>query len=199
VSAPAGPDPTERCLAQFEGLIAETARQVLATGVELEFDDIAQLLRVKAWRATVAYDPQRSPLPLRRFVFGCLYNMRKDIEKRPRRHNASIDALRDRDLVSDWFDARYLSIDHEQVFGAAEDDPLALPCTLNATEREVIALRMAGRLLVEIDAELGLSRAQRERVMRSIRLKLADWAPTRPAVRTTPLSPLPAAEPVAVA
>lgn len=185
-------------LAQFEGLIAETARQIVARGVELELDDVAQLLRVKAWRALIAHDTGRG-LSQRRFVFGCVYNMRKDIEKRPRRHNASVDQLRAFDVYvredahgsasADRFDARYLCVDAEQVYGTVEDDDLILPSTLTAIERRVIALRLDGRLLIEIDADLGFSRAQRERIMRSIRTKLADWAPTpEPATITLPQS-----------
>lgn len=194
----------EATLAQFEGLVLETARQIVSSGVELEFEDIAQLLRIKVWRAVVAYDSAHERrLPLRNFVFGCLYNMRKDILKRPRRYNASVEAARARPAGiteggagwADVFDGRYLSIDAEVVYAEVECEEIVLPCTLTAIERRVIALRMAGRLLIEIDAELGLSRSQREAVMVSVRAKLADWAPSVPSQRCVPTPPLPHVSP----
>jgi hypothetical protein len=174
----------EASLAQFEGLAYETARQIVAEGVELELDDVRQLIRIKVWQALGVYDGQHErQMPLRRFVFMCVANLRKDMERRPRRHNASIDQARDHTFKADqldgasgtwedWFDRRYLSVDAEQVFAAAEDE-LRLPRSLSAVERQVIALRMQGRALYEIDRELGLSRAERQRTMRSIREQLA--------------------------
>lgn len=189
----------EQALPQFEGLVFETARQIVARGVELEFDDVRQLLRIKVWHAVQRYAADHPKgMPLRRFVFMCVANLRKDIEKKPRRHDASIDALRGCESgagtpLADWFDARYLSVDQEEVFALVEDGS-RLSETLSPTERRVVALRVQGWLLIEIDRELGLSRAQRERVMRSIREKLAHLDPTPPA-RTAPLRPLPQAEP----
>jgi hypothetical protein len=173
----------ERELLQFEGLIAETARQIVAAGVELEIEDVRQLLRVKAWRAIAAYDARRDMRlhSLRRFVFGCLYNLRKDIEKRPRRHDQSIEEQRALTDRGDRFDARYLSIDADSVYFEVEEEDVRLPSTLTAIERYVVALRLQGLLLVEIDRVTGLSRPERERVMRSVREKLADWAPAKTA------------------
>lgn len=187
----------ERTLLRFEGLIHETARQIVAGGVEMEFDDVRQRLRIKVWRAVVRWDEtHRRGLPLRRFVFCCVANERKDIEKRPRRFTASIDGIRERPPVesttaaADWFDARYLSVDAEQVFAEVDEAGFELPSTLTPIERRVVELRIEGLMLREIDGELGLSRAQRESVMRSLRAKLADWRPTQAAVSSV----LPAAE-----
>lgn len=194
----------ERLLPQFEGLVFETARQIVAQGVELEFDDVRQLLRMKIWRAIERHDTdhvKRMSLP--RFVFMCVTNLRKDLEtRRPRRYNSSIEAIRDRRLVgeageggtlADWFDGRYLSTDADQVYFEVEDEPVRLPSTLDATERTLIALRLEGRPLYEIERTLGLSRAQRERALHSIREKLADWQPSPP--RGAPMRPLPDAQP----
>jgi hypothetical protein len=172
----------ESTLRACEGLAYETARQIVAEGVELELDDVRQLIRIKIWKAVLAYDgAHEKRMPLRRFVFMCVANLRKDMERRPRRFTSSIDALRDYSVYAlaggsgsgnaDRFDARYLSVDAEQVFAGAEDE-LALPGSLTAVERRVIALRMEGRPLFEIDRELGLSRAQRQRMMCSIREQL---------------------------
>lgn len=185
----------EQLLPEFEGLVFETARQIVLGGVELEFDDVRQLLRIKVWRAITAFDVRRAgPMPLRRFVFGCVLNLRKDLERRPRRHTDSIERIRERSIDacegerSDWFDLRYLSVDAEQVYGEIEDE-LRLPSTLDRVERALVAMTMQGRPAQQIEADLGLSCAQRKQAMRTVREKLADWQPT-PA-RQAPLPPLP--------
>ena len=192
------PGEIERLLPQFEGLVFETARQIVREGVELEFDDIRQLIRIKVWRAIQSHDAAHDRrLPLRRYVFMCVMNLRKDLEKRPRRYNSSIDEIRDRHTqrpeldctLADWFDGRYLSVDAEQIYGTIGDE-LLLPSTLNATERALVALRMEGRPLYEIESALGLSRSEREKLLRSVREKLGDWQPARP-----PTPPLPGIQP----
>jgi hypothetical protein len=208
----------EAAVRHSEGLVKETANQIVERGVELDFEDIAQLLRIKVWHAACKFSEERAAAsprlgkprdkhgrtPLERFIFTCVANLRKDIEKRPRHHISSIDEIRDRCLSSptldapnlaDWFDLRYLSVDHEQVFGAVEDDAEhLLPSTLTHSERQVALLRLNGKMLMEIDRELGLSRAQREELMRSIQAKVADWHPSAEPTRG-PTLPLPGAEP----
>lgn len=197
----------EAVLPSFEGLVKTTAAQIELGGVELDFDDIAQLLRIKIWHAVCKFSAERAAesrhlsrardrhgrSPLQRYVFTCVANLRKDIEKRPRRYNSSIDELRG-SALADWFDLRYLSVEHEQVFWEVEDETPPLPATLTQQERLVVELRCNGRLFTEIDRELGLSRAQREEVVRSVREKLADWRPSD-APERAPLRPLPGVEP----
>lgn len=174
----------ERALLRFEGLVHETARQIVAGGVEMEHEDVAQMLRLTVWKAVIDFDARhRRGLPLRRYVFMCVANRRKDIEtRRPRRYNSSIDEIRARSnfvdesqTIADWFDSRYLCTQAEQAF-AEVDEAVELPADLTEVERQVIALRLDGHLLFEIERELGLSRSQRERVMRSVRDKLAPFA-----------------------
>lgn len=206
----------EAVVRRSEGLVKETASQMLEAGLPMEFEDVAQLLRIKVWKAAQRFDQRRADegeffhqaidrygrTPIERFIFGCVLNMRKDIEKKPRHYLSSIDELRDLQVKHgldagqrDRFDARYLSTDHEQVFGEVEDD-LPLPSSLTKLERQVVELRLEGLMLFEIDRALSLSRAQRERVMRSIREKLADWKPeSPPAPRSAPMRPLPGADP----
>lgn len=203
----------EAALPRFEGLVKRTAREIVEAGVELEYDDVAQLVRVKVWRSIVSFSSERAAAsrnmhqakdkrgrtPLERYVFGNVLNLRKDIEKRPRRYNASLDEIRERPmgdgLADDWFDDRFLSIEAEQVYWEVEEEsePL-LPSTLTPIERQVALLRFNGAMLQEIDRELGLSRAQREEAMRSVRAKLADWRPSA-APERAPMRPLPGAEP----
>jgi hypothetical protein len=146
---------------------------------------------------------RRGRTPLERFVYGCLFNLRLDIEKRPRRYVLSIDEFRDaianfedgdsNDEARDWFDGRYLSVEAEEVYASVEEEAEpTLPSTLTPLERQVVMLRFHGVLLKQVDLELGLSRARREDVMRSIHEKLADWRPTAKPPRA-PTPPLPAA------
>lgn len=202
----------ERILPSYEGLVKETARRTVVSGVELDYEDICQLYRVKVWHAVQRFSEERAAAaehlshardakgrsPLDRFVFMCVTNMRKDIEKRPRRYNGSIDAFRSSECgpaAADSFDARYLSVREDEVyFDVVEESEPVLPSTLTEIERQVVMLRYYGRHLFEVDRELGLSRAQREAVMHSIREKLADWHPSPSPVRA-PMRPLPGAEP----
>lgn len=208
----------DRLLPHFEGLVHETARQIVKRGVELEFDDVRQLLRIKAWNAVSRFSPERAAAsehlsqprdrngrtPLERYVYTCVRNMRKDIEKRPSRYTASLDDLRARtdsfeggDSEDEWFDGKYLSVDAERVFFEVEDEEPVLPSTLTRLEREVIALRCEGLLLSEIDAALGLGSDQAKTAMRSVREKLADWRPSADERVRAPRPPLPVPEPEA--
>lgn len=199
----------EQALRDSEGLVFETARQIQAGGVELEFEDICQLLRIKAWQAVAKFSDKRAAAaqgtmsdavdrhgrtPLERFVFGCMTNLRYDIEKRrPRRYNASIDEIKETGVgVEDWFDVRYLSVDAEQVFAEVEDE-VDLD-DLDEQERAVVTLQLAGFSPSEIGTELGLPRAQREQVMRSVREKLSGLRPSGPSRPRAPRPPLPAVE-----
>jgi hypothetical protein len=47
-----------RVLWDYEGLIQSTARMV-EPRVEYDFDDVASVVRIKAWRAIAAYNPAR--------------------------------------------------------------------------------------------------------------------------------------------
>ena len=195
-------------IAEFEGLVFETARQlVYEEHVEMDFDDVRQFLRQKVWRAIEEYDSARDKRlrSLKRFVFGCVVNARKDVIKRPRRFTQSIDELRDDQAMgrgfsvadtqnrSDRFDGRYLSTDEEEVFAQLDTGP-PLPC-LSELERQVAQMRAEDFTLAEIDLELGLVPGQAKIAMRSAREKLAHRRPRSAEPRTAPLRPLPGAEP----
>lgn len=194
-------------VAQFEGLVFSTARQIVAHGVELEFEDVRQLLRIKVLYAVRHYSEDRSALSLRRFVFGAVLNVRKDIEKRPRRFLRSIEDLRDdahhrgssapadTGERAERFDAQYLSVDAEQVYFEIEDQAPCWMSRLTDRERAVVKLRSDGLRLDEIDCALGLESGLAQTAMRSVREKLADWRPSASEPRSAPMRPLPAAEP----
>jgi RNA polymerase sigma factor (sigma-70 family) len=188
-------------VAQFEGLVYTTARQIVDGGVEIDFDDVRQLLRIKILYAIQKYHSDRSTLSLRRFVFGCVRNMRKDIEKRPRRFNKSVEEIRTRHAefpdapgdASEWFDERFLSITAEQVYFEVEDEDPCWFARLDEEERQVVKLRSDGLSLAEIDCALVLARGQARNAMQSVREKLADWRPSAPEPRSVPMQPLPGA------
>lgn len=186
-------------LERYEGLVKTTASQIVAGGVEMEFDDVAQLLRIKVWSAIQKFEPRRAAegrrlnrprdrrgrTPLDRWVFLVLANYRKDLERMPRRYVQSMEAFREsqgtgqhgerKTGLQDKFDAKYLCA----LDSRPSDDELDLPPDLTETERQVIALRLQGTLAPQIESELGLTRAQRVRVMRSLREKLGDLDPAR--------------------
>lgn len=185
-------------LAHYEGLIFSTAR-MLKGHVEEEQEDVQQILRIKAFRALLSYNPGRMRgvdipcasvpacrCPRCRFVFMCVRDQAKDLAKRRRRGELHIEELvRTSDSSGlesrDWFDDRYLSTTHEQVYGTVEDDGAMLPNTLSSEEREIVLMLYREHRQTEIARTLGLGKREMEKAMRSVREKLADWRPVAPA------------------
>lgn len=203
----------EALLPKFEGLVKETARLIVSDGVEMDYDDVCQALRVKVWQAVLKFSEERAAAsqhlshakdkrgrtPLERFVYGAVRNLRFDLERRHvRRYNKSIDEIRERrgdsedGKADEWFDGRFLSVDadevYREVFEPMEPD---LPPDLTEVERQVVLLTYRGELCRDIDRALGLSRAQRQRVLESAREKLARRPGEQP--RHAPTPPLPVA------
>lgn len=195
-----GKDPSD--LSFYEGLIFTTAQLVCANRPEKEFDDVCQVLRVKAWQALVAYNlNRRGPRQqtIEKFVFMCLRNKVKDLLNHVRRRDQHLaDFIVDHELSvpgaglqsESRVELRLgLAVDHEQVYGAVEDDGLLIPNTLSDDERQVLALLYLGYRQSEAGKHLGLGKRDMERVMRGLRTKLADWRPGQ-----GPLEPEPATE-----
>jgi hypothetical protein len=186
----------ECTLAQFEGLIKTTSVQVNAAGVEMEVEDLCQIFRITIYQAILKFSGDKSNgMNLRRFCFMCLTNRRKDLEGRhARRHNTSLDELREADVLStgspypDTFDAKYLSIDRDQVYWEVEETELHLPDTLTLAEHTIARMRFDGSSWAEVDRSLGLSPKARQRAVRVLRLKLSEWTttPRASAVRSAP-------------
>lgn len=190
-------------LPHYEGLIRATTRRIQHV-VDEEPEDIAQIFRLKLFTALRRWDPARStrrrpvdPQTLRRlrdsFIFGCIANQKKDLLKRRRREESSIEGCVTEDDSVDHFELTHgLTSSPEQVYGAIEDDDLLLPSTLTATERSIIVLLYVGRMQTEAAVELGLTKGEMERAIRSVRVKLADWRPS-PQQGHVPTPPLPGA------
>lgn len=184
----------------YEGLVRATANVILtiAPTVELSREDIEQRLRIKVWRALDTWSPAWNR-PVDKYVVNCVFNEKKDILDLKRRGEIALDSILlapgeggDHSKPSQYEQER-LAVSAEQVFASVEEDDLQLPSTLTSLELRVVLLLYVQRYQTEIAIELGLSKGEMERTMRSIRAKLADWRPSaaeRESVLPTPLRPL---------
>lgn len=172
---------------RYEGLIFKTA-QMHAHAIEEDQEDVRQILRIKVWRGLLAYDQSRSGMSRDRWIFMVLTNQVKDLKKRKRRGELHIEDIartpssdygsaRNTVGARDAFDERYLSTDHEQVYGDVEDDDFVMPSTLTQLERRIVTLLYRDYKQTEAARQLGLETREVERAVRSIREKLADWNP----------------------
>lgn len=169
----------EKKLANYEGLIFTTASLIAQAGVEVEFQDVQQILRIKAWKAVRAFDPQRSRgLTLDRYVFMCVFDERKTIEKKKRHYEAHIedfvipgDSEGQGAGLSDSFTERYLCQDEDDAFGDVLDE-VTLPSAITDEERWVLVLMYRDYKQVEIAAALAVPKREIERRVRSLRQKL---------------------------
>jgi DNA-directed RNA polymerase specialized sigma24 family protein len=165
---------------RYEGLVRATANRI-APFVEMPLEDIEQRLRIKVWRALVTFDSAIGR-PEDQYVLSCVFNEKKDILALRRRGELPLDAMltpedRKRNR-GDAFEEQYLSVAAEQVYASIEEDDLTLPSTLSHLELRVVTRLYAQRYQTEIALELGLSKGEMEKAMRSIRAKLADWRPS---------------------
>jgi DNA-directed RNA polymerase specialized sigma24 family protein len=172
-------------LEDFEGLIFKTTVLVLPH-VEDDFDDVQQLLRIKVWKVLAKYDPARSQMTVKAYVFGCLMNYKKDLKKRRRRGELFIeDLLPDhpsgdgqRHDGSSAFEARHLAVSQDVAFLAVEDETPLLPNTLNDLERRVIGLLMLEYTATEISRTLSIGPKRLRAVRNDIERKMMDWRPS---------------------
>lgn len=151
---------------------------MIVGSVEDDFDDIVQVLYLKCWKAMRAYDPTRSRMTMRAFVFMAMRNQVKDLQGRRRRPECSLDAVELRFGSHGGFEhwaGLVVEADVEQAIVEAEE--MLLPNTLDALEREVVLLLLLDWQQYEVRAQLGIEPRQMEKVMRSVRIKLADWKP----------------------
>lgn len=183
-AAPADTEAIEVALRYYDGLIHATARRCVAF-CEEDYDDVVQVLRVKAWQALRAYDPQRCRTTRDRYVFMCVRDRAKDVVKKKKRNQLHIEDLRD--SATDRFDARYLCSTHEDNYAAIDDDDDPL-LQLDELERAIARLLTSDYKQAQVARALGLQKVEMDRAMKSIRYKLADLRPPEPAV----IHPLPA-------
>lgn len=163
-------NPASTEIAYYEGLVRKTAAMI-APLVQEEYEDIAAILRIKVWRALVAFDPARARLPVERYVFMCVTNQKKDLLKRKRRCEVPLD---------EEYDAR---VDPDVVYCEVEDVAPIIPSTLSGFERDLVARLYLGYTERQVAGVLGLTRSQMERALEGVRVKMADW---RPSARNLP-------------
>jgi DNA-directed RNA polymerase specialized sigma24 family protein len=166
-----GPASTD--IAFYEGLVRKTAAMI-APSVQEDYDDIVAILRIKVWRALVAFDPARARQPVERYVFMCVTNQKKDLLKRKRRYEVPLD---------DEYDVR---VDSDVVYGEVEDVTPVIPCTLSSFERDLVTRLYLGYTERQVAGLLGLTRPQMERALEAVRVKMADWRPTAAPVLAPP-------------
>jgi DNA-directed RNA polymerase specialized sigma24 family protein len=162
----------------YEGLVITTASMLVRSPrVHDEFDDICQVLRLTVARAIVSYDRGKARQTVEKYVFSCVVNRKKDILDRRPRQEDSLDArLEDGGSAHSKLEARYLS-DHEAGYDIAEDEPVKLPATLTAFEVRVVVLMLREYNQTAVARELNVTRQKVRDAERSIRRKMADWAP----------------------
>jgi DNA-directed RNA polymerase specialized sigma24 family protein len=181
-----------KVLAHYEGLIFVVAQTLVGKGVEMEMEDVQQVLRIKTYRSLEKFKLERirrstetAAQARDRYIRMVLIDQGKDLLKRRRRGELHIE-----DLVKasphgdspglesrDWFDEKYLSSTHEDVYRDIEAENFVLPSTLTPLERRIVLFLYRDYRQSEAGRALGLDKREIERAMRSIRLKLADWKP----------------------
>jgi RNA polymerase sigma factor (sigma-70 family) len=168
--------PTE--IPYYEGLIRTTAA-MCAPRVEVEYEDIVSIFRIKVWRALEAFDPTRSRMPVERYVFSCVKNQEKDLLKRKRRGELYIEDVRGPgEGGQDAFEEAYLAAEDD--YAGVERELPVIPSTLSQLERQVIVRLYSGLTQRETAFAMLLTRSEMERTMRDIRTKMADWRPSAP-------------------
>lgn len=190
--------PEDVDLEQFRGLVHKTASMVVGT-VEDEYDDIVQVLWIKVWKAQLAYDPTRSRMTVKAYTFGCLVNQVKDIKKKRRRGHfetsleglAESVGLESRDSVV----TPALVSTASEVYAEVEVEAPHLPNTLTEVELQAVVLLAADYKHKEAAQLLGLGDRQMDRLVRSVKLKLADWKPSAQPDELPPTSCVPPAAP----
>lgn len=186
-----------KTLNEYRGLIYKTA--TLQVGrVEEDFEDIVQILSIKVWRAIELYDPARDRGKGQdSYVFSAVTCAVTDLRKRKRHHAAfggvvvhledEAPAARSADNAGvksrDKFELENgLVALADDVFFDVEDEPVPLPSTLTQLERAVVALLVVEWTQADAARHLGMTPREMEKVMKSVRRKMADWAPSSPAI-----------------
>lgn len=170
-------------IAAYEGLVIKTA-QMFAGMVGLEMDDMRQELRLKVLKSRRSYNPARSKMTEKAYVYACLANFVKDLKRdAARRRNGRLVVVHIQDFEDgteqlDWFEFTYSRVTHDEVFGRIEDGSFRLPATVTEAEQNVLVLLVLDYSQPEIAAYLDVSYGAVKTAVRALREKLRDWAPT---------------------
>jgi RNA polymerase sigma factor (sigma-70 family) len=168
-------------IGRYEGLIRSTAARY-APWLDHDFEDIAQMLRLKVWQARLSYDPAKATQPENGYVFSCVRNRVKDLLKEQSRLNDRRNGgqifIEDSRTESDLFDYTYFRVDHDEVYFEAEDEIAPLPSTLSRLERDIVDLLLLDFNQAEIGRRLGISRWKVRAAQAAVKEKMMDWKPT---------------------
>lgn len=172
---------SDRRVEGYEGLCRRFASNVFGLVPDLEFDDLCQLYRLKAWGAIRSYDrAHEAGLTEFKYVQMCLKNLEKDLRNRRWRPVDFIEDLGRQSRLD--VEARLLTSSADEVYAEVEADELHLPEDLDGVEAEIVVRLYVGWSQAEAARGLGLQQKEMTRYMRSIRLKLDDWRPTEDAL-----------------
>lgn len=179
----------------YEGLVRKTAARY-EPYVEEEYEDLCSLFRIKAWRALESFDPEKSRIPVERYVFSCMVNLGKDLLKKHKRNEAYIEDFAGEDESGvDHFESQYLAQDEDSAFRelTSLDQPL-IPSTLTSVEVRVVLLLYCDRSYAEIALAVGVAKRDVAAAVKSVKEKMADWRPTPDASpdQAVPRTPTPA-------
>jgi RNA polymerase sigma factor (sigma-70 family) len=197
-------------ISRYEALVRKTA-SMIASEVELDYEDICQRFRIKAWKAIQAFEGKRdvNRVGVDRFVFACITNEKKDILKMVRRNEAFIedlapsgaDGYENGRITRQEFEAHYLQETHDQAFHGVEEEMPLIPSTLSQLERQIVHFLYLGYDYSEISSALQIARKEVAPLVRGIREKMADWKPSdseaKPPARPEPSRRSDAASPQA--
>ena len=177
---------------RYEALVRSTARMIVKdpSRVVMDYDEICQRLRIKAWKAMMAFDPTRSQIGVDRFVFGAIQNQKKDILRDNltivKRNEAFIEDIapdgaggyENGHVTRQEFEGHYLQMTPDEAFHDVEEEMPFLPSTLSTLERQVVHFLYLDYDYGEISSMLAVPRKEVAPLVRRIREKLADWKPS---------------------
>lgn len=168
----------------YEGLVHSTTR-MFAERARMDDEDFAQELRLKIWQALERFDPNRSRLPEKRYVYALMFNRVKDMIRYPRSRDDLIEdelpaASDGGSPLRDRFDMRFLSTPAEVVEEALYGRGL-VPEGISEFEKEVLLLLYLEYQQVEIAPLLDVPLSRVKAAVRALREALAGLRPERPA------------------
>lgn len=189
-------------IAAYEGLVFKTA-EMFSAMVGLEREDMQQELRIKIIKAKRTFDPRRSKMTERAYIFSCVTNLVKDLKKHAARrsgirvehiedHVVKDDTAYERLSLSASFEFRYMHVTEAEAYRLLE--AFTMPATVTAEESRIAAFLVMGYDHQEVADLLGVAKTQVTASVKNVREKLADWRPDKP---EGPPVPLPVAPPVA--
>lgn len=170
----------------YEGLVHSTTR-MFAERARMDEEDFAQELRLKVWQALERFDPNRSRLPEKRYVYAIMFNRVKDMIRYPRSRDLLIEdqlpAAEGSDgssLLRDKFDAKFLAT-HEDAVAEALYGKGLVPEGISDFETEVLLLLYLDYQQVEIAPLLDVPLSRVKAAVRALREHLAPLRAGRPA------------------